>query len=906
MKVYCAHYLIMNRCEGGKFVRMFYVLTSEFYSCSLIIFYLVQSSSIIIKPICNCKYIILIFFMFRGKRYQRKPEQNPLVAFNSQYLMTKAARKMLDCRSRSSSDEMHILVQRDNLNPWRASGDLEKSNLMKSYVGHRPVMGRGSDRSVMSTYLKNVNQAGIQIPRGTKFEEFLPAGAPLLDFLAVSMDKMECWQFPSKCEINEYQRIRGLSLDMLQEVEVKEIIIGETSPDQCKQIFSWFWERHELDQKLFPTSVCSMDNEEIKISLVDVYRMAGKIPTVFPRRISDDLQDHNLETIPEDRWMQLPVRVMIGNGINYALMITIALEKDSRNEYLLNRITVQDEVISFIQSMPVCVGLGVRIDVADLEFYYSLFSGSDVICKGFLDLTSLSVLAGYNMRAMSMTPMGVNVIGHTLNKCVSTGDGKWAWRWEEIPDSLKVYCLGDLRFGFMTYNVLAAILIRDLFPDPDIVLKFLGIVDQFKAVRWILELVMLSLDGVEVHNVDFDAARSRYEMIKSLRFRYSFDSPLMEKSPARVLIWCEIIGDWPALTSGGCRFLSQAREWFITQARVLKSSGFKWTCGVKMKDVNSYFLSYCRFGISPQIIHAADYWETVSAYSGLFRPSSLKSNLCQMDPATVKPASLGKFARKERKVLKAIVFEWARYYPVMIQAFLQRMKDDLPFRHYMHGLYRGLRIIFKRIHGRDAILIPELEEQFENNLEIQLREEQARKEKSWELFRAREARCNHISAALKNRNQDDQSLCFDEIPKLPAWIPRKKGRKRVRSLSRPRSSSKRSRFQDEAPQQGTLDPLAPGEIEVDEEDGSEQVVIIEEEEDMQVEIMDPDEFETPGINDPKPVSRKKVEMKRKRKKGKKGKQKKDTRTYDELIEAEKFVDSDSEFDLQFDFNEHLA
>ena len=71
-----------------------------------------------------------------------------------------------------------------------------------------------------------------------------------------------------------------------------------------------------------------------------------------------------------------------------------------------------------------------------------------------------------------MTPMGVNVVGHTLNKCVSTGDGKWAWRWEELPD-----CLGDLRFGFMTYNILTAVLIRDVFPDPDIVLKFLGIID---------------------------------------------------------------------------------------------------------------------------------------------------------------------------------------------------------------------------------------------------------------------------------------------------------------------------------------------------------------------------------------------------------------------------------------------
>ena len=905
MKVYCALYLNRNRCEGEGLVLMIYVLISNYYSCYLIKYCPVYTSSIIDGIVPICKYLCLTFVLFRGKRQERKPEQNPLVAFSCQEMMTRAARKMMNARSGPSSDEMHILIRRDQVNPWRSSGDLEKSNLMRSYVGHRPVMGRGSDRSVMSTYLKNVNQSGVQIPRGIKFDDFLPAGAPILDFLAVSMEKMECWQFPSKTEINSYQRNRGLSLNMMHEVEVKEVIIGETTPEQCNEIFSWFWSKHEKDQKSYPTAVCSMDNEEIKISLLDVYRMAGKIGTIFPRRISDELHDHNLESIPEDRWMQLPVRVMIGNGISYALMITIALERNSRNEYMLNRIVIQDEVLNFIENIPVCTGLGVRTDVADLELFYSLFSGREISCAGFLDLSTLAVLAGYNMRAMSMTPMGVNVVGHTLNKCVSTGDGKWAWRWEELPDSLKIYCLGDLRFGFMTYNILTAVLIRDVFPDPDIVLKFLGIVDQIKAVRWILEMVLLSLDGVEVHNVDFDAARTRYEMIKSLRFRYSYDSPLMDMSPARVLIWCEIIGEWPALTNGGCRFLSHAREWFITQARILKSSGFKWTCGVKMKNINPFFLSYARFGISPHVVHDAEYFESVPAYSGLFRPLSLKSTLSRMNPSTVKPATLSKFARKEGKVLKAVVFEWARYYPLQIQGFLQRMKDDLSFRHYMQGLYRGLRIIFKRIHGTDAIRIPELEEKFDNNLQLQLKEEEARKERSWELFRAREARCQHLSAVLKNKDQDDQSLWLDQIPKLPGWIPRRKGRKRVRSSSRPRSSSKKSKIQVSVPH---VDQGSSGSVDREDE-GSEEVVVINEDDEVQVEIMDEDEFETPGINDPKPTCRKKIDQKRKKKKGKKGKKgkmKKDTRTYDELIEAEKYVDSDSEFDLQFDFTEHLA
>ena len=163
-------------------------------------------------------------------------------------------------------------------------------------------------------------------------------------------------------------------------------------------------------------------------------------------------------------------------------------------------------------------------------------------------------------------------------------------------------------------------------------------------------------------------------------------------------------------------------------------------------------------------------------------------------------------------------------------------------------------------------------------------------EKSWEMFQAREVRCKHISAVLKSKDQDDQSLWLDQIPKLPVWIPRRKGRKRVRSSSRPRSSSKRFRPGDQ--------PHDP--IDIPDDDP----VVINEEVLEQVVIIEEDEFETPGINDPKPVCRKR--MGRKKKKGKKSNKAKDNRTYDELIEAPKFAESDSEFDLQMDFTEKLV
>ena len=82
---------------------------------------------------------------------------------------------------------------------------------------------------------------------------------------------------------------------------------------------------------------------------------------------------------------------------------------------------------------------------------------------GFIDLSSLAIAAGYKLRAKNMTAMGVQVMGTILNKVFSTGDDQWGQIRSHIPAALQVYALGDIKFGFITYNEIAGILIRDLF-----------------------------------------------------------------------------------------------------------------------------------------------------------------------------------------------------------------------------------------------------------------------------------------------------------------------------------------------------------------------------------------------------------------------------------------------------------
>ena len=90
-----------------------------------------------------------------------------------------------------------------------------------------------------------------------------------------------------------------------------------------------------------------------------------------------------------------------------------------------------------------------------------------------------------------------------------------------------MYALGDIKFGFITFNVLAGILIRDLFPDPEILCKLLEC-SQKTAVDWILEWFVKSLEGVESQQDTEEHATDRVSLMKTLKFRDSRNK--LEKS----------------------------------------------------------------------------------------------------------------------------------------------------------------------------------------------------------------------------------------------------------------------------------------------------------------------------------------------------------------------------------------
>ena len=85
----------------------------------------------------------------------------------------------------------------------------------------------------------------------------------------------------------------------------------------------------------------------------------------------------------------------IVNGTSWALMISLDLEVISEYGYRFKKMRIQTELLDLLRDLPVCVGLGVKGDMHKIEQFYIEVSGINLEMAGFIDLSALASIAGY-------------------------------------------------------------------------------------------------------------------------------------------------------------------------------------------------------------------------------------------------------------------------------------------------------------------------------------------------------------------------------------------------------------------------------------------------------------------------------------------------------------------------------
>ena len=308
-------------------------------------------------------------------------EKGKLTELRSEEMRKIVEERIRLARSTAPQGSSDLLIRQPQVISGVTKKTFNPENLVSIFVGYSPVMGRKQDESCMKKYLNRISGNGLQDPSIGLRSAFLPEGTPLLEYLAVYQEKMDSWKYPSREEINIFKRGRGLSLKMIQEVEVQEVIVGETRPDQIKEVEEWFWERWLYVQEKCPTQVVSLDNEQVSLTY-DIWRMSGKIEmTGSVRRSKEKELARSGAALEEDRLIPVPAKIMLGDGFRFSLIISMVLKEDRDGEYLIRKLEIQEELLDFHEQIPVATGVGVAKDITGIEFFYSTVSNHNLEMK---------------------------------------------------------------------------------------------------------------------------------------------------------------------------------------------------------------------------------------------------------------------------------------------------------------------------------------------------------------------------------------------------------------------------------------------------------------------------------------------------------------------------------------------
>ena len=572
----------------------------------------------------------------------------------------------------------------------------------------------------MARWLRNSREDGLVDTGLISAANLWPSGAPLIDFLAVSANSDSGWAYPSAETVGWWRRHRGLPSDFPRSIKIKELTIGEASSEEVRRLTSWIHERYEADQSLCPSRVLSFDTEMTRCTEEDWIKMKeeGATDVILQRTLKKgDVIDVDGRPV-KNKWRNLPTKIFWGDGLTWAAVINLPCRRLD-NKVVFSAKKVTKEWAKLFNSLPVLTGLSVSEDVFITEQVIELLT-SEPIDMSSVDIGPLATLAGYD-GPLNMTVLGITLLGAAYNKSVSRADDKWDIPFGNLPQPLQGYMIGDLRFGHLAFNTVFACLMRELFADPEPPARYTR-TSQAGFLGGFAERILIpTITGVEVYTPAKDAARTREELMKSLRYR---TPPLWKKGkgklkdcPRRVIAFITLLnGKIATIAYGGARYLHHVRYHFIYQHEVLHLSRLAPEMfPVPLTLENKAHLTFNRggldsvaweVGVNPdlQLIPENPMVLTVppELYGLVADP-----HLALLSADDVYPA-FKSYSDDSEHSLRFTIMEWARFNPLYrIPWFIDHFDAQYRFFKHFKGYYSTLASMYVFATGRDPLPVPE-------------------------------------------------------------------------------------------------------------------------------------------------------------------------------------------------------
>lgn len=641
--------------------------------------------------ITNYKYHILLVSDFRSA-----------VAMSKEEMMTYAGAQLKKNRNRVQlkSDTMlypQCLTEGMKWGPSSSSKELTTRSLPWHFIKGKGPRDTSShwNEDFMSSFLDGVDRTSVFMPLGVHLREFLPNSTTLLDHYCFEESRrMDLWTFNPDVKLSVFQDHRNVCWDLLTTVQVKEIVVNVTAEDDIKEIGSWLKSKYEEDQKHSPTGTISLSVEYATIARESfeelVYNGAGEGSSVKVRV--------NLEE--DERASQFPLKLLIGNGYTWAVVITFPFPKIGQDDsyVYVDRYQLQPSLTQLLLELPIVVALGVKTDLSLIETVIQGISGDlSFNFRGCYDLSTLAVLAGFNFPFLSLQTLSVQVLGSVLNLNVYQGDGRWGYLWKHVPKSLRVYTLGTLKTTHMVTVVLFMFLINDVFPDPDIVLSFLR-TDQRSFGQWFGRWVAHTLEGTYVDFDLMETANGRIGLLKSILAEGEENAASM---PRRVRVFMGTLGDWPTMPKGGFKYLHNARTFFLFQCDYLeKRDVIGWDI-IMPYDVDDEMRECATYAL-PGLLQLDFKTPTSIACGPTVHLDILHKTLHGIKAEEMNSQRVKDVAEDYNRIRRELTYEWVRLNLSEMEKFFKLIRNDRYYRNHIKSYYDELRMIYLRCTGTPA------------------------------------------------------------------------------------------------------------------------------------------------------------------------------------------------------------
>ena len=438
------------------------------------------------------------------------------------------------------------------------------------------------DAEYMQAFCERSRENALPVIEGLDWTECLPNHAPLIRYLSLDVHEAEGYKTPTAPHINMLMSKAGLDMNSHRSMDMREITIGESSEKSLRAFAEWVYANYHEDCEKFPSYVLSVDVEDIKIRNTDYKRLIDAHKEFREKGWKGKKEMSIFLDVPSyyaKNCHQLPARIILGNGITWFGSIRFPWymeESLDKPHYKCNIVEIDNtdwEIIAL--SVGAWTGQNIIVDRNSVQDeLYNLY-GLTVKLPPALEIDALSVLAGWNFPKSDMFTTNLICNGGLLNKVVSYGDARWCLRLSELPESLLIYLIGDVRYGYITHQVLLNIIIRDLFPDPEICCATLEI-NQKQWIQYISLLLIDHLTETAVHSNEKTKAVTRKDLLFTLRefTESSGGRNMMSKPPESLRELAKLLPPWPTIVHGGPRYLHIVRQHFCIQYEVLKKLEF--------------------------------------------------------------------------------------------------------------------------------------------------------------------------------------------------------------------------------------------------------------------------------------------------------------------------------------------